>query len=148
MLKLIDRARARFPSSDTFKITDSLIKEIQTELLAFRANPVRIATKLGVPVALVRFISNETPSGTSDFTVHSTDGWGRTELRDFVVTRKAAIGDWSPEDKALLEGIRDAYDNGTHELAQGRDGNFIIQYAFPRNKKAKRTYRYFKIEEE
>lgn len=147
-LSLIDRARARFPQSETFKITPSLIEEIQKELLAFRANPVRIATKLGVPIALVRYIANETPTGTSEFTVHSTDGWGRFELRDFIVTRKNAGSEWSLEDRPKIEAIREAYDQGFIEMAQGRDGNFVIQYAFPRSKRAKRTYLYFKLEEE
>jgi len=148
MLKLIDRARARFPATENFKITDSLIEEIKKELNAPRVNPVRIATKLGVPIALVRFISNETPSQVSDFTIHSEDGWGRPELRDFIVTRKLAAGDWPSEDRATIEKLREQYDEGLVELAQGRDGNFVIQYVFYRSKKAKRSYPYFKLEEE
>lgn len=148
MLQLIDRARARFPSTDTFKITQTLLDEIIVDLRSAKANPVRIATRLGVPIALVRFISNETPSGVSKFTVLSDDGWGRKEIRDFIVTRKQATGDWPKEDAALIQRHRDAYDDGTVEMAQGRDGNFVIQYSFPRNRAVKRGYPYFKLEED
>lgn len=148
MLQLIDRARARFPSTASFKLTDTLLEEIITELRGGKANPVRIATKLGVPIALVRYVSNEIHNGPTTFTTHSEDGWGRAELRDFIVTRKLANGDWPKEDESIIQYYRDKYDEGIYELAQGRDGNFIILYGFPRYKKAKRTYAYFKLEEE
>lgn len=148
MLKLIDRARARFPATESFKITDSLLEEIKTDLRSAKSNPVRIATRLGVPIALVRFVSNETPSGTSNFTVLSEDGWGRHELRDFIISRKQAGAEWPKEDELVLETHKEAYDDGLVELAQGRDGNFIIQYSFPRHKPVRRSYRYFQNEEE
>ena len=149
MLKLIDRARARFPATENFKITQSLIDEIIVELRSSKANPVRIATKLGVPIALIRYITNETPSSTGNFTAVSDDGWGRPELRDFIVTRKqASSSEWDKADEALIQQTRDRYDAGEIEMAQGRDSNFIIQYAFPRSRMAKRLQPYFKLEEE
>jgi len=144
MLNLFERARARFPSTDSFKLTESLMAEIKSDVRSAKATPVRIASRLGVPIALVRFIMNETPNGTSIFSVLSEDGWGRSELRDFIITRRSAsAGEWPKEDEAVIQRHRDAYDSGLIEMAQGRDGNFIILYAFPRNKPAKRDYAYF-----
>lgn len=148
MLNLTDRARARFPDNDKFKITTLLVEEITAELKIARANPVRIAAKLGVPASLVRYIYNELPQPGSVFTTHSEDGWGRPELRDFIVTRKLAHSEWADEDKVVFERLRDRYDAGEIELAQGRDGNFVIQYAFVRSKNAKRETAWFKLEVE
>lgn len=146
MLNLTDRARARFPDTEKFKVTSLLIDEITTELKSPRAHPIRIATKLGVPTGLVRFIFNEIPQPGSGFTTHSEDGWGRKELRDFVVTRKLATSEWPEEDRRTIEKLREDYDAGNVEIAQGRDGNFIILYSFPRSKKAKRENAWFKLE--
>lgn len=148
MLNLTDRARARFPDNEKFKVTSLLINEIVEELKSPRAHPIKIATKFGVPTALVRFIYNEIPQPGSVFTTHSDDGWGRSELRDFIVTRKLAYQEWPEEDRETIEGLRERYDNGEIELAQGRDGNFVIQYAFPRSKTAKRREPWFKLEVE
>jgi hypothetical protein len=148
MLNLTDRARARFPDTEKFKVTSLLIDEITAELKAPRAHPIRIATKFGVPTALVRFVHNEIPQPGSTFTTHSEDGWGRKELRDFIVTRKLAHQEWAEEDKHTIENLRERYDAGEIELAQGRDGNFVIQYAFVRSKKAKRETAWFKLEVE
>lgn len=146
MLSITERARARYPDTPKFKVTELLIAEIATQLVAPRANPVRIATKLGVPASLVRFIYNEIPQPGSAFTTHSNDGWGRPELRDFVVCRKLAGTDWTTEDQALMAPLRDQYDDGLIELAQGRDGDFIIQYAFRRSKPVKRENKWFQLE--
>lgn len=148
MLSLLDRAERRFPARDGFRVTQSLIADIFDDLKIARSNPIKIAAKLGVPVGLVRYIVNELPDPTTKFTVHSRDGWGRRDLRDFVVCRKISGDDWDPEARLKMEGYRDAYDAGEIELTQGRDGNFIIQYAIPRKKKAKRLQAYFVIGEE
>lgn len=148
MLNLTDRARARFPDTEKFKVTSLLIDEIVSELKAPRAHPIKIATKLGVPTALVRFVFNEIPQPGSSFTTHSEDGWGRKELRDFIVARKLAYQEWPEEYSKMFEKLREQYDEGDIEMAQGRDGNFVIQYVFPRSKKAKRDNAWFKLEVE
>lgn len=149
MIKLVDRARARFPDTDKVKVTETLIAEIKNDLASDKNTPVKIATRLGVPVALVRFISNEMPQPSGVFLAVSEDGWGREELRPYIVARKRALSDsWDAEDEAALQKARDNYDAGIVEMAQGRDGIFIIQYAFPRRKHIKRDMPWFKLEEE
>lgn len=148
MLTLLDRAERRFPEVAGFKVTQTLIDDITAELKVARANPVKIAAKYGVAPSFVRYIMNELPNPVTSFTVHSEDGWGREDIRDFIVTRKIAGNDWSQEDRKLMEDQRALYDEGVVELTQGRDGDFIIQYSIPRKKKAARLAPYFVIGEE
>lgn len=129
---LIERLTERFPTKEGFKVTQSLIDDIQTELKSVRANPVRIATKFGVPASMIRFIMQETPSPTTKYVQHSDDGWGRYELRDYVVTRCVAGDGWGGNSVKAIAKARTDYDAGTHEMCQGRDGDFLILYSIPR----------------
>ena len=148
MLSLLDRAERRFPTSDTFKVTQSLIDEVKNDAKQARANPVKIAVRLGTPVGFVRYVANELPNPATKFTVHSEDGWGRADMRDFIIARKTAGEDWSQAAVDLIAPQRELYDEGKIELVQGRDGDFVIQYAIPRKKVARRLTRYFEFGED
>lgn len=145
---LTERAQARFPDREGFRVTETLVNELVRELRSPKNTPVRVATRYGVPVSLVRFLMQETPSPTSVFTKHSEDGWGRKSLRPYIVARKGADEAWKEEDKEAIEKARVEYDAGLVELCQGRDSDFIILYAVKRKKPAKRSYKYFEIIEE
>lgn len=140
---LIDMAMQRFPATEGFRITQTLIDELQRELQGNRPNPVKIAARYGVPAGLVRFIMQESPSPNTEFVKHSTDGWGKKELRPWLVSRKASGDAWPEADKEKIEKAREAYDDGITEMCQGRDGDFILLYSIPRKRPVKRIYRYF-----
>lgn len=58
----------------------------------------------------------------------SLDGLGRPELRQFIVDTKHVSSAWP----RVAQMIYDAYDAGTVDVCQGRDGDTIILYAIPR----------------
>lgn len=145
LYSLTELVSARFPSTEGFRVTETLVADIQKELdnTKLRTNPVKIAARFGVPPAMVRFIMQETPSPNTEFTKLSEDGWGRKELRPFLVSRKASGDGWPEADEAKIEEVREAYDAGLVEICQGRDGDFILLYAIVRKRQVKRVCPYF-----
>lgn len=59
------------------------------------------------------------------------DGEGRPELRQYIVAKKSASGEWDNNSSSIKE-MRALFERGTHEMCQGRDGDTIIQYLIPR----------------
>lgn len=57
---------------------------------------------------------------------------GRESLREYAVAAKPVDGAWPPCFRDALQRAREAYDAGTHEMVQGREGDWIIQYLIPR----------------
>ena len=60
--------------------------------------------------------------------------FGKVRLRLFVVSMRdatASCGAWPYDDRRALEAARQAYNAGTHDMVQGRDGEVIIQYLIP-----------------
>lgn len=140
---LLEMVTERFPPTDSFHVTETLIVELQRELKGNRPNPVRIAARYGVPAAMVRYIMQESPSPNTTFSKVSEDGWGQPNLRPYLVSRKAAGDGWPEEDKEKIEVERENYDDGISEMCQGRDGDFILLYSIPRKRKINRRYRTF-----
>jgi hypothetical protein len=63
---------------------------------------------------------------------------GRPGLRKFIVAVRHANGEWPRGAQLELERSRLFYDQGTHEMCQGRDEDWIIQYLIPRKVRTKR----------
>lgn len=57
---------------------------------------------------------------------------GREELRKYAIAYRPATGEWPRVFKEALADARRKFDAGTHEMVQGRDGHYIIQYLIPR----------------
>lgn len=150
MYSLTELVSARFPSSEGFRVTETLVNDIRRELEStkLRISPVKIATRYGVPIPLVRFIMQEMPSPNTAFTKHSTDGWGKDSLRPFLIARKIAGEAWPSSYDSNIEAARDQYDAGVTEMFQGRDGDFILLYSMPRKRPANRICPYFSNVEE
>jgi len=73
-------------------------------------------------------------------------GKGRPELEPFTVARRRANETgWDNTDKDIAE-ARSEYAAGRVELATGRDGAWLILYAFPRRRLAKGREDCFKCE--
>lgn len=61
---------------------------------------------------------------------------GRPQLaRNIISIRHRDECGWPVQDRAAIELARKAYDAGMSELAQGRDGPWVIQYAFRRRRR-------------
>lgn len=78
----------------------------------------------------------------------SSDGYGRLELRSFIISRRYVDADWPALDDMVIERTREEYDEGKVEMVTGRDGFYQILYRIPRKLIAKRRKPYFKQEEE
>lgn len=57
---------------------------------------------------------------------------GRPHLREFIVSVRHCHTNWPEEDRAALQKARQHFDAGTHQMVQGRDGQWIIQYCWPK----------------
>ena len=62
---------------------------------------------------------------------------GHPELRKYIIAYRHVFRDWPKTSQEVLRDARQKFDAGTHEMCQGRDGDYIIQYLIPRLKPCK-----------
>lgn len=63
---------------------------------------------------------------------------GPPKLKKFIVSiRHVTDPGWPIRDRQALERARQCYDAGTHEMYQGRFGNWIVQYLQVRKRRVK-----------
>lgn len=103
--------------------------EIVSELRKVRA-PAKVARNLGVDLRLVLEVSDRIGGATRSSRGETFDGEGRPELRDMAVARKRAYQVWDNTDPAVAA-ARAAHEAGTHTMATGRDGDWLILYLIP-----------------
>lgn len=115
---------------------NDLKQEIITELRRVRA-PAKVARNLGLDLALVLQVSDEIGGVRRTSRAEQYEGWGRPELRDFVVDRKRAYQAWDNTIPNIAT-ARANYEAGTHEMCTGRDGDWLILYSIPRDRVAPR----------
>lgn len=60
-------------------------------------------------------------------------GEGRPELRKYLVASKFVDEQWDNLDISILD-ARQKFENGTHDMATGRDGDTLLLYLIPRAK--------------
>ena len=65
-------------------------------------------------------------------------GWGPVAKYRFLVSRRRSSQGWPKEDSKVLDEARRRHDAGTVTMCQGRDGDWIIQYAIPSQRANKR----------
>jgi len=59
-------------------------------------------------------------------------GWGRPSLQRHIISRRRATAPhWPVEDAQTLIDAKRDHDRGRVTMCQGRDGEWIIQYAVP-----------------
>lgn len=63
-------------------------------------------------------------SGSAEFNL------GRASLRPFLIAFKKPGQDWTSSE--VIKDARRKFDAGTHEMFQGRDGEYCLQYLRPR----------------
>jgi hypothetical protein len=74
------------------------------------------------------------------------DGFGRPDMRIHLVTRRRAMGEpWDNTDPKIAE-ARASFEAGTHLMATGRDGQWLLLYAIERTGKPEPKPRYFNLE--
>lgn len=101
------------------------------DLLATTRNPYQVARETGKNLSEARKMIREEEG--------ELPGWGRPELYPWIVSRKKASDDWPRMDHEVLKEARRQHDQGRVTMCQGRDGNWIIQYAIPTRRSVRRV---------
>lgn len=110
-------------------------KALVADELAAGRDPRHIARSLGLHPNQLKA---EEPKH-SPFRPISEDGWGREDLRRYIVARRSVHDQtWPASDELAI--ARREYDAGLCELCTGRDGDWLILYKIPRQQRdMKRT---------
>jgi hypothetical protein len=121
----------------------TITPEIQSEILAEyaknpqRFSPFRTAKALGVPIQDVMATVDKSKDLTARMTVRF-DGYGRPEMQDYFVARRRAMAQGWDNNEEVIAQARANFEEGTHDMATGRDGPWLILYAIPRRRKTPR----------
>lgn len=92
-------------------------------LLSETRNPHHIQAKVaGATLADVRRLMRLNPS--------ELEGWGKPNLQPFIISRRRTAH-WPHEDQPVIMQHRRLHDQGRVTMCQGRDAEWIIQYAIP-----------------
>ncbi len=111
---------------------DNLERDVREQLS--RHNSVfKTCNKLGITnVAYVADIQAKMEKETApDLGGCEYDGYGRPELRDRLVARSLATEVWDNTRPEVAD-AREKYEAGTHDMATGRDGPYLLLYLTPR----------------
>lgn len=95
-------------------------------------SPSEIRAAFPTTAVVVRHFPDEGPRPQRD--ARGLLAVGRENLRPFIISVRHAYAAWPEEDRNVLQRARQSYDAGTHLMVQGRDGPWIIQYAWKRNR--------------
>ena len=99
-------------------------------------SPLHVANRLGFPLEAVYEVQRRHPHVSTlrptKPQVEKFGGYGRPDLRPYLVARKQAHAAWHNRDPEIVAARR-AYDAGTHEMVTGRDGQWLLLYSIPRH---------------
>lgn len=106
--------------------------EIQVQKLLHNNVPPSIVAKdLGMSLAMV----------VEKMKSLEVKGWGRPDLFPFIVARRNVNwSGWLESDQERLAMSRINHDQGEVTMMQGRDEDWIIQYAFPKQGGVRKPY--------
>lgn len=99
-------------------------------------NPFHLAELMDIKIREARELLRRNPEYEM--------GYGRVELHPYIISRRhVQAPKWPIEDFQRLHEYRRLHDEGKVTMCQGRDGDWIIQYAFPNNPPVKREAYFF-----
>ena len=124
-------------------MTSELKTEIELELRKVRA-PGKVSRNLGIDIRLVLEVADELAGTPRRVREEIYDGYGRPDIRQYLVGRKRATDVWDNTNPTIAA-ARAAYEAGTHDMATGRDGDWLLLYSIPQRKVTPRPD-YFKPE--
>jgi hypothetical protein len=94
------------------------------ELLARTRNPFEIQRLSDAKLSDIRAVMKENAS--------DLPGWGRPSLQRHIISRrKATAPNWPLEDAQTIIDHKRQHDQGRVIMCQGRDQDYILQYAIP-----------------
>ncbi len=99
-------------------------------------NPFHLAEALDIKVREARAKLRENPE--------YEPGWGRPDMHPYIISRRhVSWPKWPSEDAQLLYEHKKLHDEGKVTMCQGRDGEWIIQYAIHNNPPVRRAAYFF-----
>lgn len=129
----------------------SYTPEDEAEVLrAHRANPKRfspfkVSKQTGLPMEVIfEIIDNNKEILARTGERHG--GFGRPEMTQYLVARRRALGEPWNNAEATIAQARENLEAGTHIMATGRDGPWLLLYSIPRTGRAKPQPGYFSTE--
>lgn len=124
----------------------ALTPEIEVEIVTkYRQtrSPFKTADAVGVSVSEVFQVIDSNPDSSPGALEERYGGLGRPNMQKYTVARRrAADRQWDNTDTAIAQ-ARENYEKGTHLLATGRDGQWLILYSIPRVGRADPQQDYF-----
>lgn len=112
-------------------MSDLLAQDVR-EAYAKTHSIFRVAKTFDITLEKVKDILGDyTPKVSKREAVYG--GEGRPELRRYLIASKFVDEQWDNTDISIVD-ARQKYENGTHELATGRDGDMLLLYSIPRAK--------------
>ena len=115
-----------------------LEKDVREEL-AKHGSVFKTCRQLGIDnVEYVANIAQEMKKDEApDLSECDFDGWGDPEKEKFLVARSLATEVWD-NNRPEVADARAKFEAGTHDMATGRDGPYVLLYLFPRAVKSPR----------
>ena len=99
-------------------------------------NPFHLAEQLDLKLREARSLLREKPE--------YVPGWGRVELHPHIISRRhVQWAKWPSEDLQRIHEHKKLHDEGKVTMCQGRDGDWLIQYAIPNNPPVRRSSYFF-----
>lgn len=99
-------------------------------------NPYTIADILDLKVREARALLRQ----NTDY----VDSWGKPALHPHIISRRHIYAPkWPHEDLQRIYEHKKLHDEGKVTMCQGRDGEWLIQYAIPNNPPVKRETYFF-----
>lgn len=123
-------------------------QEIENEILIAHQktrSPHKTATLVGVDVGQVFEVLKKLAPKTGRATPRF-GGKGRPELEPFAVARRLAMDRGWDNKQPEIEQARTDYEAGTHDMATGRDGDWLILYSVPLKRRVPNREGYFTME--
>lgn len=121
-------------------VEDSQVLEAYARL----RSPFKAAVQLGIdPEAVLEVLSRhpdarqQKKAGPMPMFAEKHGGTGRPEMLQYLVARKTPAEPWPNRDFDIAQARR-KFEEGTHDLATGRDGNWLLLYCIPRRWKQPR----------
>lgn len=124
-------------------ISEDLRNEIIAGLRKLRS-PSKVSRQLGIELRTILPIADELAGTPRVVREEQHGGYGKPELREFLLARKRAHETWD-NNLPTIAAARLAYEAGTHDMFTGRDGDWLLLYSKPQKKVTPRPD-YFKPE--
>lgn len=111
-------------------LTPEIVEEILVKYRQTRS-PFKTAHAVGVDVSDVFAVIDDNSDQLTNVQERH-GGMGRPEMQQFIVARRRALDpSWDNGDTTIAL-ARENYEKGTHIMATGRDGAWLILYSIPR----------------